>query len=144
MTCERQCTSDSSSEDESSQFRARIDSQGRMMRFQYGINHKVDQDDLVGSLSVLNATQIYKQNKTTALIDQEKLQNATKFNKDDCCEITIAHPILEAATIIVSPSLPRPGLKFKRISYLSRFSEKIFRTNQKPFRFQRNCINYHI
>ena len=83
------------------------------MRFQYGIDHKVDQDDLVGSLSVMNATQIYKQNKTTALIDQEKLQNATKFNKDDCCEITIAHPILEAATIIVSPSLPRSGWKYK-------------------------------
>lgn len=83
-----------------------------MMRFQYGIDHKVDQDDLVGSLSVMNATQIYKQNKTIALIDQEKLQNATKFNKDDCCEITIAHPILEAATIIVSPSLPRLGSNY--------------------------------
>ena len=82
------------------------------MRFQYGIDHKVDQDDLVGSLSVMNATQIYKQNKSIALIDQEKLQNATKFNKDDCCEITIAHPILEAATIIVSPSLPRLGSNF--------------------------------
>ena len=90
-----------------------------MMRFQYGIDHKVDQDDLVGSLSVMNATQIYKQNKTIALIDQEKLQNATKFNKDDCCEITIAHPILEAATIIVSPSLPRLGSKFERICKLN-------------------------
>ena len=112
MTRKRHSSSESSSEDESNTFRARIDSQGRMMRFQYGIDHKVDQDDLVGSLSVMNATQIYKQNKSIALIDQEKLQNATKFNKDDCCEITIAHPILEAATIIVSPSLPRLGSNF--------------------------------
>ena len=62
-------------------------------------------------ISVMNASHLYKQNKTIALIDQEKLQNATKFNKDDCCEITIAHPILEAATIIVSPSLPRSDSK---------------------------------
>ena len=67
----------------------------------------------------MNATQIYKQNKTIALIDQEKLQNATKFNKDDCCEITIAHPILEAATIIVSPSLPRLGSRLERICRLN-------------------------
>ena len=134
MTRNRHSSSESSSEDESNTgpFRARIDSQGRMMRFQYGIDHKVDQDDLVGSLSVMNATQIYKQNKTIALIDQEKLQNATKFNKDDCCEITIAHPILEAATIIVSPSLPRLGSKFERICRLN--------SGKKRFYGGSNCV----
>ena len=50
LTQVRNVSDESSSEDESNSFRARIDSQGRMMRFRYGIDHKVDQDDLVGSL----------------------------------------------------------------------------------------------
>lgn len=95
-------------ESESDKIRGRLGSEGRMVQLRYSQHSpEIDTSTTVGSFKVVS---LYNRNQLgtgrSSLVSKSALEK-TVTTKDDCCRVSFSHPLLSAASVIVSPSIPR-------------------------------------